>query len=72
MEHLFSIQPKDASDKIATVKHIFIESGAAQRTKEEIALYTQKAFATLAKLNVSEEKKGLLKKFGESLMQREV
>lgn len=72
LEHLFSIQPKDASDKIATVKHIFIESGAAHRTKEEIALYTQKAFTTLEKLTISDDKKALLKKFGESLMQREV
>lgn len=72
LEHLFSIQPKDANDKISTVKHIFIESGAAQRTKEEIERYTQKAFATLGILNIPEEKKVLLKKFGESLMQREV
>ena len=72
LEHLFSIQPKDTSDKIITVKNVFVESGAAQRTKEEIALYTQKAFITLEKLTISDDKKGLLKKFGESLMQREV
>ena len=72
LEHLFSIQPKDTSDKISTVKNVFVESGAAQRTKEEIALYTQKAFITLEKLTISDDKKALLKKFGESLMQREV
>tara|TARA_R110002050_G_scaffold48356_3_gene112466 strand:- start:16805 stop:17779 length:975 start_codon:yes stop_codon:yes gene_type:complete len=72
LEHLFSIHPKDATDKIATVKSIFLESGAAQRTKEEIQLFTQKAFNVLAKLDISENKKVMLRKFGESLMQRDV
>ncbi|QXP51312.1 polyprenyl synthetase family protein [Cellulophaga sp. HaHa_2_95] len=72
LEHLFSIQPADATEKIETVKSIFIESGAAERTKEEIAIYTEKAFVVLTKLEISEEKKLLLKKFGESLMQRKV
>ena len=72
LEHLFSIHPKDPTDKIATVKSIFLESGAAQRTKEEIELFTQKAFDVLAKLEISEDKKWMLRKFGESLMQREV
>lgn len=72
LEHLLSIQPKDPSDKIATVKNIFIESGAAKSTKEEIEIYTQKAFVVLEKLQISDDKKLMLKKFGESLMQREV
>ncbi|QWX83827.1 polyprenyl synthetase family protein [Cellulophaga sp. HaHaR_3_176] len=72
LEHLFSIQPEDFTEKIKTAKSIFIESGAAQRTKEEIELYTNKAFEVLKKLPISEEKKMLLQKFGEGLMQREV
>ncbi|MFI8603584.1 polyprenyl synthetase family protein [Cellulophaga baltica] len=72
LEHLFSIQPADATEKIETVKSIFIDSGAAERTQEEIAIYTEKAFVVLTKLEISEEKKLLLKKFGESLMQRKV
>jgi geranylgeranyl diphosphate synthase type II len=72
LEHLFSIQPQDVSEKINTVKNIFISSGAAEKTKEEIAFYTQKAFQVLEKLPINEAKKTLLKKFGTSLMQREV
>jgi len=72
LEHLFSIQPKDVTDKISTVKTIFLNSGAAEQTKKEIAMYTEKAFQVLEKLPISDAKKMLLKKFGESLMQREV
>tara|TARA_R110002012_G_scaffold263456_1_gene446348 strand:- start:194105 stop:195079 length:975 start_codon:yes stop_codon:yes gene_type:complete len=72
LEHLFSIQPKDVTDKISTVKTIFLNSGAAEQTKKEIAMYTEKAFRVLDKLPIADAKKMLLKKFGESLMQREV
>ncbi|MBO0591524.1 polyprenyl synthetase family protein [Cellulophaga sp. E16_2] len=72
LEHLFSIQPVDATEKIDTVKSIFLESGAAERTQKEIVIYTEKAFDVLAKLEISEEKKLVLKNFGESLMQRKV
>lgn len=72
LEHLFSIQPEDFTEKIKTAKNIFVESGAAQRTKEEIELYTNKAFEVLNKLPISDDKKMLLQKFGKGLMQREV
>ena len=70
--HLFSIQPKDNSDKIETVKTIFNESGASKATQEAIKVYTQKAFETLKKMNISEEKKQILYVFGEKLMNRNV
>lgn len=70
--HLFSIQPKDNSDKIETIKTIFNESGASQATQEAIKEYTQKAFKTLQKMNISEEKKQILYVFGEKLMNRNV
>ena len=70
--HLFSIQPKDNSDKIETVKSIFNESGASKVTQEAIKEYTQKAFATLQKMDISEEKKQILYVFGEKLMNRNV
>ena len=60
MIHLFSIQPKDNSDKIETVKTIFNESGSSKATQEAIKKYTQKAFETLEKLNISEDKKQIL------------
>jgi geranylgeranyl diphosphate synthase type II len=70
--HLFSIQPKDNSDKIESVKSIFNESGASKVTQEAIKEYTQKAFETLQKMDISEEKKQILYVFGEKLMNRNV
>ena len=70
--HLFSIQPKDNSDKIETIKTIFNESGSSKATQEAIKEYTQKAFETLQKMNISEEKKQILYVFGEKLMNRNV
>jgi geranylgeranyl diphosphate synthase type II len=70
--HLFSIQPKDNSDKIETVKTVFNESGASKATQDAIKEYTLKAFATLEKMEISEEKKLILYVFGEKLMNRNV
>jgi geranylgeranyl diphosphate synthase type II len=69
---LFSIQPKDSSDKIKTIKLIFKDSGSAERTQLEIETYTEKAFAVLDGLKISEDKKDLLRLFGENLMRRKV
>jgi geranylgeranyl diphosphate synthase, type II len=70
--HLFSIQPKDSSDKIETIKTIFNESGSSKATQEAIKQYTQKAFETLERMHISEEKKQILYVFGEKLMNRNV
>ena len=70
--HLFSIQPKDNSDKIETVKSIFNDSGSSKATQDAIKEYTQKAFDTLKNMDVSEEKKQILYVFGEKLMKRNV
>lgn len=70
--HLFSIQPTDNSDKIESVKQIFIETKSAQETQNAIKDYTLRAFATLEKLNVEVNKKTILKAFGEKLMSRNV
>jgi geranylgeranyl diphosphate synthase type II len=70
--HLFSIQPKDNSDKIETVKTVFNDSGANKATQDAIKEYTLKAFATLEKMEISEEKKQILYVFGEKLMNRNV
>ncbi len=72
LSHLFSIQPSDNSDKITSVKNIFNNSGASKATQEAILNYTQKAFETLSKIDISEEKKEILKTFGENLMNRNV
>ena len=70
--HLFSVQPKENSDKIETIKSIFNESGASKATQEAIKEYTLKAFATLEKMDISEKKKQILNVFGEKLMNRNV
>ncbi|MNK10893.1 (2E,6E)-farnesyl diphosphate synthase [compost metagenome] len=69
---LFSVQPEDSADKIVAVKNIFRNTKADAVTKKAIEEYTYKAFATLEKLNIEDDKKIMLKNFGESLMQRSV
>lgn len=70
--HLFSIQPNDNSDKIASVKTIFNTTGASEATQEAIREYTFKAFDTLEKMEIGTDKKEMLKEFGENLMGRKV
>ena len=70
--HLFSIQPNDNSDKIESVKTIFNTSGASKATQDAIAKYTEIAFETLEKMQISEDKKMVLRLFGEKLMNRNV
>ncbi len=72
LKHLFSIQPNDNMDKIKAVKEIFNESGATATTQKAIEEYTFKAFETLDKMNISSDKKAILKTFGENLMGRKV
>ncbi|HOD09372.1 MAG TPA: polyprenyl synthetase family protein [Flavobacterium sp.] len=70
--HLFSIQPNDNTDKISSVKDIFNQTGASQATQKAIQDYTFFAFETLEKMNISNDKKMILKAFGEKLMNRNV
>ena len=69
---LFAIQPEDSSDKIAAVKKIFVASGAAQETKNAIQDFTFKAFDTLQNISIDNDKKDMLRTFGENLMGRKV
>jgi geranylgeranyl diphosphate synthase type II len=70
--HLFSIQPEDNSAKIASVKEIFNTSGASSATQKAIQDYTFKAFETLRNISIDNEKKDILRSFGENLMGRKV
>lgn len=70
--HLFSIQPTDNTDKINSVKEIFNGTKASDATQEAIKNYTFKAFETLEKMQIEDEKKEILKSFGENLMSRNV
>tara|TARA_B100000809_G_scaffold262381_1_gene313247 strand:+ start:265 stop:1239 length:975 start_codon:yes stop_codon:yes gene_type:complete len=70
LERLYSVNPSDPSDKIDTVKQLFISSGSAEATKKEIENYTNKAFSVLESLKISKENKNALKTFGNDLMNR--
>lgn len=72
LTHLFSIQPNDNIDKIESVKSIFNQTKASEATQKAIQDYTFKAFETLEKMNISSDKKQMLKAFGENLMSRDV
>lgn len=72
LQDLYSVHPDEASDKIEVAKHIFLESGAVNDVKNEIESYTRRAFDILRDLEITPEKKELLKEFGENLMRRKV
>ena len=70
LEHLYSINPPDATAKIETVKGLFETSGAAELCRTEIEKYTKQAFEVLEELELEENQKQVLRKFGENLMNR--
>lgn len=70
LTQLFSTKQDDNSDKIATVTAIFNTTGASKATQQAIEDYTLKAFETLEKMSISQDKKAILKTFGENLMGR--
>ena len=72
MAQLYSIKPEEPVGKINTVKEIFLDSGAAEITKNAIKNYTDAAFEVLEKLRLPQEKQSILKAFGKNLMGRQV
>jgi geranylgeranyl diphosphate synthase, type II len=70
--HLFSIHPSNNADKVESVKTIFNTTGASKATQQAIQDYTLKAFDTLQKISIDNEKKDMLRSFGENLMGRKV
>lgn len=69
---LFSVHLDDNTEKIDTVKQLFITTGAAQATQNAIADFTAKAFEIVTQMNISEDKKEILSHFAENLMKRKV
>lgn len=69
---LYDNAESNIDDKIIKTKGIFVESGSSDATKQIIAEYTQKAFTVLDSINVSADKKEMLKQFGTALMNRNV
>lgn len=72
LRDLFAVQLEDNIAKIERVKELFNASGASKATQDAIQDYTFKAFQMLDQLNVSADKKAMLKAFGENLMGRKV
>ncbi|PKQ44708.1 polyprenyl synthetase family protein [Confluentibacter flavum] len=69
---LFNEKPIDNLFKIDQVKTLFLTTGSAEANQKEIRNYTNKAFSVLNDLNISEDKKELLKAFGNQLMNRTI
>lgn len=72
LQHLFASHPEDIADKILKVKEIFVTTKADLAILEKVTFYTNKAFDTLNQLQISDNKKQLLKDFGLQLMSRSV
>jgi len=70
--NFFATQPEDSTYKIEAVKQLFGITGADAATQNAIEQYTLAAFSTLDKMDIEPEKKLMLRKFGENLMQRKV
>ena len=72
LEHLYGVNPSDPSEKIDTIKQLFVSSGSSEATKNEIEQFTKKAFSVLETIKISEENKSKLRAFGNDLMNRNV
>jgi geranylgeranyl diphosphate synthase, type II len=72
LKDLFSLTPNNSVHKIERVKRIFVVSGSSKETQREIENYTQRAFAVLDLIPISEDKKIALKQLGTTLMSRNV
>jgi geranylgeranyl diphosphate synthase type II len=72
LEFYYNQKVEDNTLKIKEVKAIFEKNDIPNLIKEQIELYTEKAFKTLPALNISTSNKEKLKLFGIGLMQRAV
>jgi geranylgeranyl diphosphate synthase type II len=72
LDHLFSIRPDDNADKITSVKELFDRTGASAEAMKAIKEYTYTAFGILEKMDIADDRKEVLRTFGENLMQRKV
>ncbi len=72
LSSLFATMPKDPSEKITAVKEIFVSSGAAKATEDEIARYTNTSISLLQDIKISQQHKDTLKSFADFLMNRNV
>ena len=66
----YSQSPKDPSEKIKEVTSLFERTAAKQVTQQLVKEYTEKAFNELDQLQITEQKKEVLRSFGNWLMHR--
>ena len=72
LAELFSTQMEDNTTKITLAKEIFVNSGAATATQKAIEEYTFKAFEMLDQMNIKDDRREMLRIFGQKLMGRKV
>ncbi|HTG65120.1 MAG TPA: polyprenyl synthetase family protein [Flavobacterium sp.] len=72
LAELFSTQMEDNTTKITLAKEIFVNSGAATATQKAIEEYTFKAFEMLDQMNIKDDRREMLRVFGQKLMGRKV
>lgn len=72
LAELFSTQMEDNTTKITLAKEIFVNSGAATATQKAIEEYTFKAFGMLDQMNIKDDRREMLRIFGQKLMGRKV
>lgn len=72
LEHLYSIEPNNPTDKIEAVKRIFETSGAKEKTKIQIKQYTENAIQLLQEMNLNENGIKQLSEFASNLIGRNV
>lgn len=70
LKHLYSVNSKDAQQKIETVTSIFENTGVVLETQKQIKLYTDEAFELLENLPIDRDKRTIFREFGENLMNR--
>lgn len=71
LKELFSIQEENNGNKVERVLSIFNDLNIEAKTQSLMDCYYDKAMKTLEDLNLSPEKKGILVKLAESLMNRD-
>jgi len=69
---LFNQKPIDSSEKIIVVKQLFEKNEISKHIKNQIANYTNAAFAILKTMHISDTAKKELKEFGVDLMGRNI
>ena len=71
LKHLMMTKTQDESQKINAVTTIFNENNIREMSEQLMEEYLEKAFYHLAQVQVSEERKAVLKKLSNDLMGRE-